>query len=246
MRHIMLMLILVLLCDVNSFAEPELKGTPSELGNYLDAIPKIVSLSGDATLEIQAKRGIVTVNVKTEDLYLEKALKTNQRIRSEIFSKLKNSGIPEGNITGSKFSSTPEFGLWSKKPKNYKVENSLKIIVESEKEFQSVANIIDSYEQVIYKGIEFKHDDKEIVKEKIVKLILDNLKEKKSIYENNLGIKLVPIKFNEEISTGEPPVLYEKRKLVKSSSYLEDSSAPMSFGETKFHGRVTIDYKVTK
>jgi uncharacterized protein YggE len=246
MRHILLIVFLVIFCAVNSFAEPELKGTPSELENYLESIPKIVSLSGEASLEIQAKRGIVSVNVKTEDLYLQKALQTNQRIRNEIVSKLINNGIPKDNIIGSKFSSTPEFGLWSKKPNKYKVENSLKITVQSEEEFQSVANIIDSYEQVIYKGIKFKHDDKEVVKEKIVKLILDNLKAKQSIYENNLGIKLVPINFSEEIIKGDPPIMYKERRALKSRSYLEESSAPVSFGESKFYGSITIDYKVTR
>ena len=246
MRYLLFTVTLLILFTSNSFAEPELKGTPRELEEYLTSIPKIVSLSGEASLEIPAKRGIVSINVKTEDLHLEKALQKNQSIRNEVVSKLINSGIPKDNIIGSKFSSTPEFGLWSKKPKKYNVENSLKITVTSEKEYQAVANIIDNYEQVIYKGIKFKHDDKEEVKEKLVKLMLDNLKAKQAMYEANLGIKLVPIKFYEAISSGEPPVLYQARKSMAPSSYSEASDAPVSFGETKFNGRLTIEYKVTQ
>jgi uncharacterized protein YggE len=245
-RHILIIFLLLTFCAANSFAEPELKGTPSELENYLGSIPKTVSLFGEKTLEVQAKRGIVTVNVTTEDESLEKASQTNQRLRSEIVSKLISRGISKEDIVGSKFSSTPEFGLWSKKPKSYKVENSLKITIESEKEYQSVANIIDTYEEATYKGIEFKHDDKDAIKEQLVKLILENLRAKKSLYEKELGVKLLPIKFYEQISSGEPPVVLRERKALRSAEYSQKSYAPLSFGETKFHGRVTVEYKVTR
>lgn len=246
MRYIFLILVLLISSAVNSFAEPELKGTPTELERYLVSIPKTVSLTGEKTLEIQAKRGIVSVSVKTEDTKLQKSLETNQNLRGEIVSKLIGDGIPQERIVGSKFSSTPEYGFWSKQPKSYKVENTLKVTVESEKEFQYVAKIVDSYKEAIYRGIEFKHDDKEVIKARLINLILDNLKSKQSIYETSLGIKLVPVKFVEHISSGEPPIIYQARRAVKSKDYQEASFAPLSFGETRFTGRITADYKVTR
>src|SRR5690242_12996660 len=52
-------------------AEPELKGTPSELGNYLNTIPKTVLVTGEAEVKVPADRALVTLRVRTENHSLQ-------------------------------------------------------------------------------------------------------------------------------------------------------------------------------
>ncbi len=229
-------------------AAPELKGTPNELLNYLSSLPQEVTLVGEAKLEIQAESGIVTIGIKTENSQLKESLQRNQNIRNEITAKFIGSGISKGKIKGTKFSSTPEYGFFGKKPNNYVVENNLKITVENEKELQDVAGIVDSYKDVFYQGIALKERDKEVIKKQLLHMALAEAKIRQKVYETELGVILTPISFGENISTEKIQV---GQKRMQKSKLMYDSLASdgihggsLPLGEHIYHGSVIIKYHV--
>ena len=245
MRKITLFLFLLLLPSFAQ-AEPEIKGTPDELTTYISSLPREVTLTGEAKLEIPSESGVVTIGIKTEDLQLKSSLLKNQSIRNEIITKLKNSGIKEDKIKGTTFSSTPEYGLFGKKPNNYVVENILKITIDKEKELQDVAGIVDTHKEVFYQGISLKEKDKAYIKSQLLNMAVSNARARQKVYETELGITLKPISFQEELSMEKIQVgrmdkgLASYKSMSESSAYREE----MSLGEHIYNGRVIIKYRV--
>ena len=248
MRHLLITLLFLSLSATFVHADPELKGTPTELANYLSSLPKEVSLTGEAKMEIQAESGTVTIGIKSEDPKLQVALLNNQIIRKEIIVKLDSFGIAQSKIKGTKFSSTPEYGLFGKKPNNYVVENILKVTVENEKELQGVAGIVDNYKEVFYQGIELKEQEKDEIKKRLLNMALTNAKAKQKIYETEFGIILKPISFEENISVEEDKMrrgrIYKDKPLLESRSGYSSNIDDLSLGEHIYHGSVNIKYIV--
>jgi len=236
----------ILLLPTVVFAAPELKGTPEELTRYLSGLPKTVNLVGEAKLEIQAQSGIITVGIKTEHAQLQTALQKNQALRTDIIAKLTASAIPEENIKGSKFSSTPEYGFFGKKPNNYVVDNVLKITVESETQMQHVAQIVDNRADVFYQGMELKEQDKEKIKTRLLQMALANAKHRQKIYEAELNVLLTPIVFHENIMVHPMPMPAKQLRMMSSENSAQDSSTggSLSLGEHTYHGSVNIQYQV--
>ena len=58
---------LFFLAGFMTFAEPEIKGTASELVHYLNAIPKMVVITGEAEIRVPAHRAILSLRVITEN-----------------------------------------------------------------------------------------------------------------------------------------------------------------------------------
>ena len=132
MRRILFVSMLMLVFAAKVYAAPELKGSPEEFGDYLHTQARVVALAAEATMDISAKQGTVSIGVVTENASLKKALQTNQSLRNDIRSQLVAAGISQDRIVGTKFSSIPDYGMWGKKPKSYEVDNTLKITVENE------------------------------------------------------------------------------------------------------------------
>jgi len=240
----MLLFVVPQLC----MAEPEIKGTPSELTQYLKELPQTVEMRGEASLELQSDNGIIQISVTTKNSSLEKSLKENQSIRNDIFGQLISGGIKKESIKGSKYSSTPEYGMWSDKPKEYRIDNIVKISIEKEADFQLIGKIVDANKRVQYLGIEFQHEDKESIKRQLTKLVLANLESKVKIYENALKVKLRPKSFIENISLAPEPITVTKRLLSKkaaiSSFSKSESYVDTSYDSTKFYGTITVEYYI--
>ena len=125
-------------------AEPELKGSAGELAAYLATVPRTVSVTGESELKVQADRAVIGLKVTTENKSLQDALRNNQEIRTKMANLLKDRGLSPDRIQGSRFSSTPKYGLFGEKAKSYRVENILKIMVHDDKEFQATAHLVDA------------------------------------------------------------------------------------------------------
>jgi len=81
MRHaIFISLGLFLVPRLN--AEPELKGSPTELALYLAGLPKTVAVTGESEVKVQADRAVVSLKVTTENRSLQDALRLNGGISS--------------------------------------------------------------------------------------------------------------------------------------------------------------------
>src|SRR5213082_1430957 len=191
MRHVFAISLGLLLIQGLS-AEPELKGSPAELATYLASLPKTVSVTGESEVKVQADRAVINLKVTPENKSLQEALRVNQEIRNKMLSSLKERDISADRIQASKFSSTPKYGMFSDKAKSYRVENIIKITVSDEKQFQATAHVVDAVAEVQYLGIDFEHSDKEALKKKAIAQALVDAADRKKVFEEKLGVKLMP------------------------------------------------------
>ena len=193
--RILLNLSLCILACSGVAAEPELKGTATELAQYLNSLPKSVTIVGEAEVKVPADKAIVSLKVTTESKALEGALRSNQEVRGKLLGQLKKQGIAPERVQASRFSSTPRFGWFGEKAKSYRVDNLVKITVQDEKEFQTVASMVDSFPEVQYVGAEFELEGKEAMKAKALAQACDSANDRRKTYEEKFGLQLVPVKF---------------------------------------------------
>ncbi|MDB6024622.1 MAG: hypothetical protein JWM68_845 [Verrucomicrobiales bacterium] len=246
-------LLLALALTPTLHAEPELKGSPTELSAFLaNNLPKLIAISGDSEVKATATKAVISLRVSTENKSLHDALRANQQVRVGMITALSTAGVNITNVQQSKFSSTPKYGMFSDKAKSYSVENVVKVIVQSEKEFQAVAAIVDSTAEVRFLGADFEYADKENLKLQALKQACDNVEVKKKIYEEKFAVKLAPKRVGSgDVSQND----ITKERQASSGKYLERSvsSAPsfggepetsFPFGETVFRAQVTVEYSI--
>jgi len=255
MNKLPIVLAAILAASTTGAAEPELKGSPGELTTYLAGLPKMVSVIGESELKVPADRAIVTLKIVTEQKLLQETLRLNQETRARVISLLKARAIPPERVQSSKFSSTIKTGVFSDRAKSYRVENLLKVKVQDEKEFQAVAQVVDTVAEVQLQGIDFEQSDKEVFKTKALDAALDNAAARKRIFEEKLGVKLTPKTFTllpqvqpaRPYLTGSYPsetpassgIGYSKRVPADAA---EEIGSP--FGESTFSVRVSVEYLV--
>jgi len=244
-------------------AEPEIKGTVSELSNFITTVPKTVMVTGEAEVRVPARRAVVSLKVVTENKSLQAAMRANLELRNKLTDYLKKQGISDENITASKFSSTPKFGMFSDKAKSYQVENEVRVSVQDENEFQAAAGVVDKWSEVQFDGVEFQYADKEAQKQNAIAKACDNARERKKIYEDKLGLKLEPVAFNEGqfgarnlVPRIQPnsaaPLAYNwylgqtvlAAGLPASSADVGTTELTTSFGEMVYTARVAVQYTV--
>lgn len=258
MRHFILSL-LCLTMAFRSGAEPELKGSPSELAAYLSSLPKQVSVTGEAELKVPADRATVTLKVTTESKSLQEALRSNQDVRAKMIATLKERGIAPEKVQSSKFSSTPKHWVFSDKAKSYRIENMVKITVQDDQEFSAAAQIVDRFPELQFVGIEFEHSDKEGMKKKVLAKALDNATERKRVFEERLSVKLQPKSFSQPRVVSDSPERQRGYDMAArySSAKVQGGAPPTTdvalleesgsvFGELLFNASVTVDYSVDK
>jgi uncharacterized protein YggE len=245
-----------------SAAEPELKGSPTELASYLATVPKLVSVSGESELKVTADRAVVSLRAITEHKTLQETLRANQEARAKLVAWLKERGVPADRIQASKFSSTTRTGVFTDKAKSYRVENVLNVKVQDEKEFQAVAQGVDSIAEVQFNGVTFEQSDKDALRNKALTEALDNAGQRKRVFEEKLNVKLTPKSFF-VINSGSGRSLEEERRYRSISSKggsaaepavasyraapadgaVLEESGPL-FGELVFTARVTVEYAI--
>ncbi len=248
----LLSILLVVLSQLVA-ASPEIKGNPEEIERYLNGIPKIIAITDQADKVVSANKARIRLAVETEAKALADALGQNRNIRMAIRKKLAEIGIKAGEINESKFSSTPEYGIFSDMPKSYKVNNTLSVLVDSEDQMIEVANISDLDKHVRYLSSKPEIENKENVYKGLSEKVLQKVKAKAEIYQQQLGIKLIPVylaenavrrlnqeQFQDKLSQRGS---FQKSIVSSGGSYAGDS-AVTSFGETKLSLSMTIQYKV--
>ena len=252
MRFTLVALATLQLVVLSASGEPEIKGTASELAQFISGATKTVSVGGESELRVPATRAVLTIAAITENKLLQEALRANADVRSKVAAQLKQQGISAERIQSSKFSSTPKFGLFGEKAKSYRVENVVRISIQDEKEFRSAAGVVDAFAEVQYGGVEFEYADKEALKQKAIAQACANAGERKKIYEDQLGMKLSAIRFGEGAVTESET---KPQQLAKKGDYTRISSGEWSstvqetvssFGEMVFTARVTVEYSVAK
>lgn len=256
MRAIML-IALVSGISCQSRADTEIKGTPAELAQYLNGVPKTVLVTGEAEARVPAHRAVLILRVRTESRSLQEALHANNDLRGKLAEQLKKQGIGADRIQSSRFSSTPKFGIFGEKAKSYRVENVMRITLQDDKEFQKAAAAVDTWSEVQFGGVEFEYADQEALKQKAISQACDSVNERRKIYEEKFGLKLTPVRFNEgEVIQGERiPARYQPLRTftgVSSSPSFSDTAGPAgaaaaeesisSFGELVYTARVAAEF----
>jgi len=227
-------------------AAPEIKGDPAEIETYLMGIPKIISITVQVEELASSSKARIWLAVETEEKALAKALQQNQNIRMEIRGKLAKIGIKGKDISESKFSSTPEYGFFGDLPKSYKVNNTLSVLVDSEEKMIGVANISDLNNGVRYLSSKPELENKEEIYKALTKKALDRAKDKAELYQQKLGVKLVPVYFDESSEGMAVERKLKSRALKKSfsSSVAYESVTEAGFGSSTLSLVMTIKYQV--
>jgi uncharacterized protein YggE len=232
-------------------AEPEIKGTPSDLARYLPGVNRIAAVTGQGEIKVPADRAVMSFNVSTENKSLAEALRMNEEVRAQIGAFLKARGMGSDRMRSSKFSSTAKHGTFSDKVKSQKVDNLIKITTHDEKEFQAIAALPDKFPEVIYRGTEFEHSEKEAFKAKAVAQACADADQRKQAFEKALSLKLSPRSFTEQFlaspriggQTGTDPTFAGEAETARAYSSLAYTAETVSaFGELAFKVRVTIEY----
>lgn len=256
MRTLTLLTAAVLLTVQSASAEPEIKGTATELAQYINGVPKTVTVSGEAEVRAPAHRAVLSLRVTTENHSLQEAFRRNSDVRQKIADVLGKQGISPDRVQSSKFSSTPKYGIFSDKAKAYRVENVMRVAVQDEKEFQAATSVVDAYPEVQFEGVEFEYADRAALKEQALAKAIDNASERAKIYQEKLALKLAPASFNEGVVLPMNPVnanyannadMTLGSKVTAGQPYGAEASTEesvSSFGELVYIARVNVDYSV--
>lgn len=264
MKYLCLVLTGAVLIATGLRAEPEIKGSPAELAQYLSGVPRLVAIAGESEVKVPADRAILTLKVASDSKSLKDALAANQQLLGALTAYLKERGIASDQVQPAKFASTPRHWVFTDKIKSYHIENEVRIKARDDKEFQTVASALDKWSDVTYAGIDFEHTDKEGLRQKAVAQACDNATARRKNYEDKLGLKLTPKGFGTD--GGEAAMVERLRtgpafggsvgaqggtapSTVARPSYAGKDAAEFSetlnaFGEMVFKARVIVNYAV--
>jgi uncharacterized protein YggE len=189
----------LLFCSLplGALAQPELKGSPNELRQFLHPHDKIVTLSAEAEEKAYSDRAIISLVITSEDKQLSTSISNNIALRESISQQLVTAGINPEHIKSSKFSTSPQYGWFGKKPDSYKVVNRMAVTITEESQLKSIASVADSKEEIELSDIAFEHSKKDAYKSQVKKLALEKIMKQKALYESSLGVILTPVSFRD-------------------------------------------------
>jgi uncharacterized protein YggE len=255
MRSISIILVVFAHVATSFGDEPEIKGAPAEIANYLASQQVQASIVGEAEVKVPADRAVVTLRLASEHKSLREASQANHQLRAALMTYLTENGIGADRIRSAKFSSTPRTGTWTDKVKSYRLESQLEVTVHDDKEFQIAAGSVDKWTDVTYAGVKFEHSDKDAMRLKAISQACDKAMARKKTYEEKLGVKLLVKRFNESgefrpiiyrysgdvgAQGGTAPSFAGKSAKTVTASPAEDESTP-AFGELVFRALVSIE-----
>lgn len=245
--------LLLVLLPLISVAEPELKGSPNELRQFLQPQVNTVTIHGEAEEKAYSDTAIVSLVITTEKDHLSDAIAANTELRNSIAKKLSAAGIASENINSSKFSTSPQYGWFGKKPSSYKVVNRMAVEISKEDHLQALASVADGSADIELADIAFEHSQQEAFEQEVKQEALEDVMKQKSFYESNLGVKLVAVGFRDS-SVGRHPtpgalaveeVVVTGLKSPEPSSYDDGGAARTpSFDEVEYKARVSVDFRV--
>lgn len=239
-----------------AIAEPEVKGTPSELKAYLSGLPGTVQLLGEGEVKATADRAIISLRIDNENKSLAEALKLNQTTRIKLAAFLKEQGIGADRIQPVPFSSTQKTRIFSDKVKSHKVSTLVKVTVHGEQEFQAVTRSVDQFDGITYVQSEFEHSDQDALKTKATEKACDDVERQKRSYEEKLGVKLVPKNIGD---VGRASLSIRKQAgdralgfdwylgnylMAEKERLRSEPPEESPFGELVFSARVLVEYSV--
>jgi len=221
MRKVITLAVTGLLLTNIAVAEVQLEGTPTELNRHLDDCAGQVNITGISERRVEADRAIIEISVQTAERSLRSAMEKNSRIRADIVKKLTDGGLPDDNITSSRFSSIPTYSMWSDKVKEYRISSSIRIYADAEKDILLSAELVDAMDAVSLTSLTFETTNRKKITRELLEEALRQINERKDLYEDSLSTRLHPRKIALLGSDSTEPntqwLLKDKRKTSYSS-----------------------------
>jgi len=251
------LIFVVALCSSIAFAEPEIKGSPDDLKGFLYPKENRVVITENAEEKSYSDTAIVTLVITTEDKQTSDSMKANSRIRQAIVEKLLAIGLASDKIKNSKFSSSPQYGWFGKKPDSFKVVNRVSVTITEESQLQKIAEISDAYPESSISSTVFEHSKKDLYVQKVKEKALEKVLARKAFYERSLGVKLTPVSFSEN-SQGIYPTqgADDVEEIVVTAARgnggsfsakmaaSDRSQIEKSFDEVKYETKLSVEFKI--
>ncbi|MFM2289865.1 MAG: hypothetical protein RL684_3008 [Pseudomonadota bacterium] len=230
--------------------EPEMRGTPSELRQYLKPPSRQVVLQGHAKQTVQSDVGHADVIVRTSAKDLAAALRANAARREAFAAALAQRGIDAREIRAQKFSTSPQFGWFGKAPSAYEVTNRLTVTITDDRQLQAVAEAAAQSPETSFDGARFEVAKEAELSETVRHQAFDDAMARRRFFEERLGATLRPVGFRYlDGSASETGVLEEiivtgtRKNAIRMDAPVAQDSVP-TFDERVFEAYVDVTFEV--
>ena len=239
-----------------AMAQAQLSGTPDELRGFLFPQANTVSINGEGELTAYKDLAKISLLVTTEEPSLEQAMAVNQALRLDLIEEFTTAGIAGSDINNSKFSSSPQFGLFGRKPNSFEVTARMEVSVSREEHLQLLAAAADGNKEVEFEQIQFEHSQEEEFEAQVRELALQDVMDQKTYYESSLNLQLKAVNFFHggirQMSRAMPMAAVSQEMAVDSVNArgpLALSSAPAAavaptFDEVEYQTSITVVFEI--
>jgi len=247
------LLCLTSIAAVQTAGATELTGSPQELENYLQSKTRAVTIQDVATETAYTDIAKITLIVTTDDRSLAASLEANAATRERIRLQLMDAGIDRENINSAKYSASPQYGWFGKKPASFEVVNSLQVEVDNENHFQRVAELADREDTIRFGGVEFEHSEEDQYKHRVREKAVEKILADAAYFESKLGLTLSPVAFQfSDVGVGphnaamlEEVVVTAQRLDGRSSFSATPASPPPTFDEVSYRVSVQVTFEIS-
>lgn len=240
----------------SSLAQAQLSGTPDELREFLHPRPNTVNINGEGELTAYKDMAKISLMVTSDERSLSQAMEVNQALRLELIQDFVAAGIPQEDINNSKFSSSPQFGLFGRNPNSFEVSARMEIQVSSEEHLQLLAAAADENDEVEFESTEFEHSEEDAYEEQVREMALQDVMTQKAYYESSLGLELKAINFFyggiRQLSRAIPQAMMAQEMAMDANgrgavSSLSVSAAPAvapTFDEVEYQTNINVVFEI--
>lgn len=202
MRRCAIVVLGLLVSATAALAEPEVKGSPTDVTGWLQQRTDRVRLFAYAEENAKADKATMRFSITTERSDLGEALAANQQLRGKAAEVLYANGIEKSAVKSSGFSSIPVRGFLGKRAASYEVQNKLSVEVSDEKQMQAAAEL-SKLKEVTYAGVRFEYTKRDELRLALIQKATQKLNASREAYEKAMGVKLVPLVIGEQMVIGE-------------------------------------------
>ena len=239
-----------------SLAQAQLSGTPDELREFLHPRPNTVNINGEGELTAYKDVAKISLMITSNERSLSQAMQVNQALRLELIQEFIAAGIPADAINNSKFSSSPQFGLFGRNPNSFEVSARMEIEVVSEEHLQLLAAAADEHDEVDFQSTAFEHSEQDAFEDQVTQMALQDVMAQKAYYESSLGLELKAINFFyggiRQMARAMPRTMMTPELAMDSNnrptaSSLAVSSAPPvapTFDEVEYQTNINVVFEI--
>ncbi|MEW5250858.1 SIMPL domain-containing protein [Microbulbifer sp. 2201CG32-9] len=250
MKNFILFLVFAIF-PLKALSVTEIKGNPDELRGFLYPKEEVVTIFAEAEKKAYTDKALVSLVIKTKEKVLSEAIAKNSQLREVITQALTSSGVSAENINSSKFSTSPQYGWFGKKPSSYEVVNRIAVSITDESQLNRVAEVADEHIEAELSDTLFEHTKKNEFEMQVKELAVQKVMAQKKFYEESLGVKLKPVAFrvsNVKQRATQGALILEE--IVVTASRIDSDerdaayseSREPSFDEVQYEAGIYVDF----